>query len=86
VNATGHPMPIPIPILAGPCNAGTDERPHSWVPGDTADLVSLGSPDHGLSVWLGRCDRCDVPLLAITPLEADDVNGVAWYEARGAEL
>jgi hypothetical protein len=84
VNATGHPMPIPI--LAGPCDAATEELPHEWQLGDLADLVSPGHPDHGLTVWLGRCERCGVPLLAITPLQASDVEGVAWYEAPGARL
>jgi hypothetical protein len=77
---------MPIPVLAGPCEAASGEHPHVWQLGDLADLVSHGHPDHGLTVWLGRCDRCAVPLLAITPLQADDVDGAAWYEAPGAEL
>jgi hypothetical protein len=78
--------PLPLPVLAAPCPVGREEQPHDWEPGDTADLVSFGHPDHGVSVWLGRCQRCAVPLLAITTLDADDVDGAAWYEVRGAEL
>jgi hypothetical protein len=77
---------MPIPVLAGPCDAGGDEQPHVWQLGDLADLVSHGHPDHGLTVWLGRCQRCGVPLLAITPLQASDIDGAPWYEATGAEL
>ena len=47
----------PLLILAGPCQRSAGEAPHTWQPGDSADLVSYGDPDHGLSVWLGRCPR-----------------------------
>jgi hypothetical protein len=85
VNMTGR-RPLPIPVLAGPCPRSAQDGPHVWEPGDTADLVSYGDPDHGLTVWLGRCERCTVPLLAITPLDAGDADGAPWYEAGGAEL
>ena len=78
--------PVPILILAGPCPRSTDDRPHTWQPGDCADLISYGHPDHGLSVWLGRCEHCALPLLAITPLEASDPDAVPRYEVPAAAL
>jgi hypothetical protein len=87
VNATGRPMPIPV--LAAPCPTSDDDGPHQWQLGDLADLVDNAHPDgsdHGVTVWLGRCQHCDVPLLAVTALAADDVDGAAWYETPGARL
>jgi hypothetical protein len=73
-------------VLAGPCPRGAGSDPHAWEPGDCADLISYGDPDHGVSVWLGRCQRCAVPLLAVTPLQASSPDRVPRYEAHGAEL
>ena len=78
--------PLPLLVFAGPCPRSAGDAPHTWQPGDSADLISYGEPDHGLSVWLGRCQHCAVPLLAITPLEADCPDRAARYEAAGAEL
>jgi hypothetical protein len=77
---------LPVLILAGPCPRTPGDRPHTWQPGDCADLVSYGHPDHGLSVWLGRCQHCTLPLLAITPLDADTPDRAPRYEVPGAEL
>jgi hypothetical protein len=73
-------------VLAGPCPRSANDRPHTWRAGDTADLVGYGQPDHGLSVALGRCQRCGVPLLAVEALTGDELGGGRLYEARGAEL
>jgi hypothetical protein len=85
MNATSRGS-VPILILAGPCPRSADDGPHSWQLGDCADLVSSGHPDHGLSVWLGRCEHCAVPLLTITGLDADCPDRAPRYEAAGAEL
>lgn len=72
-------------VLAGPCPRSAQEHAHAWLPGDLAELVSPGEPDHGLTVHLGRCRRCAVPLVRIEPL-AEAVVGAITYEVRGAEL
>ena len=77
---------VPILILAGPCPRSTDDRPHTWQPGDHADLLGYGHPDHGLTVWLGRCQHCTVPLLAVTPLDADEPDSGLRYEVPEAAL
>jgi hypothetical protein len=78
--------PLPLLVLAGPCPRSAGEAPHTWRYGDHADLVSYGNPDHCLSVWLGRCQYCAAPLLAVTPLNADCPERAARYEATGTEL
>jgi hypothetical protein len=79
-------QPFPLLVLAGPCPRSAGDRPHTWRYGDQADLVSYGDPDHGLSVWLGRCQYCAVALLAVTPLDADCSDRAPRYEATGAKL
>ncbi|HSV67102.1 MAG TPA: hypothetical protein VLJ59_14475 [Mycobacteriales bacterium] len=78
--------PLPILAPAGPCPRSPDEGPHAWQLGDMADLVSHGHPDHGLTVWLGRCQHCTTSLLAVTRLDAEDADGAPWYEVTGSEL
>jgi hypothetical protein len=73
-------------VLAGACPRSAGDRPHTWQPGDTADLVGYGHPDHGLTVALGRCRFCGTPLLAVETLTGEDLGGGRLYEARGAEL
>jgi hypothetical protein len=72
-------------VLAGPCPRSADQRPHTWQPGDLAELVSRGEQDHGLAVYLGRCRHCDVPLVRFEPL-TEETDNVATYELPGAEL
>ncbi len=69
---------------AGPCPHSAKNRPHIWESGDSADLVSLGPPDHGLSVYLGRCHSCAVALLAVVPLSQDHRRGGLVLEVHGA--
>ena len=59
---------------------------HEWVPGDAADLIVYGQPDHGLTVRLGRCRRCLVPLLALDPYYDDRNPTNPLYEIPGAIL
>jgi hypothetical protein len=54
-------LPLAVP---GQCPRSADSRAHTWQSGDSADLISFGEPDHGVSVYLGRCS-CVVPLLAV---------------------
>ena len=45
---------------------GRPGRDHRWVvDGDTADLLAYGRPDHGVAVWLVRCDTCGIALLSL---------------------
>jgi hypothetical protein len=43
-----------ILTVSGPCPHSADRRQHTWQSGDSADLISLGPPDHGVWVYLGR--------------------------------
>jgi hypothetical protein len=73
----------PLLVLPGQCPRSG--QAHCWLPGDLAQLVSPGIPNLGLSVHLGRCRRCAVPLVRVEAL-AEAVNGPIMYEVRGAEL
>jgi hypothetical protein len=59
--------------LTGPgsCPQSADRRPHTWRSGDSADLISFGKPDHGVSAYLGRCRYCVVPMLAVAKVSED---------------
>ena len=72
--------------MPGPCPQSADGRQYAWQSGDSADLISFGELDHGVSVYLGRCRYCDVPLLAVTPLSEDRRGGGAYLEVHGTEL
>ncbi|PZS23730.1 MAG: hypothetical protein DLM61_23570 [Pseudonocardiales bacterium] len=67
------------------CPQSTDARSHTWQSGDSADLISYGPPDHGVSVYLGRCRYCVVPLLAVLGL-SEDLRGGPFLEVHGAQL
>jgi hypothetical protein len=71
--------------IRGPCPHSADGRPHTWQSGDSADLISFGNPDHGVSVYLGRCRHCAVPLLALAPLSEDRRGDGPVLEVHGAE-
>ena len=70
---------------SGMCPQSADRRPHTWQPGDSADLTSLGTPDHGVTVYLGRCRYCAVPLLAVARM-SEDLHGSPVLELHGAQL
>ncbi|MGQ0719324.1 MAG: hypothetical protein ACT4NP_18820 [Pseudonocardiales bacterium] len=72
--------------VACPCPRSADSRPHTWQPGASADLVSFGAPDHGLSVYLGWCRYCAVALLAVVPLSEEIHSGGPFLEVPGAKL
>ena len=72
--------------VPSPCPQSVDGRPHTWQSGDSADLISYGQPDHGVTVYLGRCRYCAVPLLAIVSMSADHRGGGPFLEVPGAEL
>lgn len=72
------------PAVACPKSGYT--RAHTWEPGDLADLVSYGNPDHGLTVRLGRCQRCGVALLAVEALGTEPHPAAPFYEIPGAVL
>jgi hypothetical protein len=73
-----------ILTMPGPCPHSAEGRPHTWQSGDSADLISLGQPDHGVTVYLGRCRSCAVPLLTVTPLLEDRRSGPV-LEVHGAQ-
>ena len=72
--------------VASPCPRSAESRPHTWEPGASADLVSFGAPDHGVSVYLGRCRSCTVPLLAVVPVSEDLRGSGPFLEVPGAKL
>jgi hypothetical protein len=72
--------------MPGPCPQSVDDRPHTWQSGDSADLISYGTPDHGVSVYLGRCRSCAVPLLAVVRVSEDLRGSGGFLEARGTQL
>jgi hypothetical protein len=49
-------------------------------------MISFGTPDHGVSVYLGRCRYCAVPLLAVVPVSENLRSGGPFLEAHGAQL
>jgi hypothetical protein len=71
--------------VPGPCPHSADSRPHTWQSGASADLISLGTPDHGVTVYLGRCRSCAIPLLTVTPLSKDRRSGGPVLEVHGAQ-
>ena len=71
-------------IVPEPCSQSAECRPHNWQSGASADLISLGQPDHGVTVYPGRCHSCAVPLLTVTPLSEDRRDGGPVLEVHGA--
>jgi hypothetical protein len=71
--------------VPGRCPQSTDGRPHTWQPGDSAALISFGTPDYGVSVYLGRCRYCAVPPLAITQLSEDRRGAGPVLEVHGVQ-
>jgi hypothetical protein len=77
-------------VIAAPCPQSPLDHAHRWRPGHLEELVDSGEPhrgepDHALTVQLGRCRRCGIPLLKVEPL-AEAVDDPITYEVRGAEL
>ena len=70
--------------MPGLCPHSAEGRPHTWQSGTSADLISFGAPDHGVTVYLGRCRSCAVPLLTVTPLSEDRRSGGPVLEVHGA--
>jgi hypothetical protein len=71
--------------MPSPCPHSAEGRPHTWQSGDSADLISLGTPDHGVTVYLGRCRYCVVPLLAVARLSEDRRGASPVLEVHGAQ-
>jgi hypothetical protein len=69
--------------VAGPCPRSVDSQPHTGEPGASADLVSFGAPDHGVSVYLGRCRYRAMPLLAVLPAPEGPPGGGPFIEVPG---
>jgi hypothetical protein len=72
--------------VPGPCPQSSDGWPHSWQSGGPAVLISYGTPDHGRSVYLGRCRCCVVPLLAVVGVSEELRGGGPVLEVHGTEL
>lgn len=68
------------------CPATRYARPHTWRADAGADLVGYGRPDHGVTVWLGRCARCGAALLAVRRLIGDPDPAGPLFDVTGAEL
>ena len=72
--------------VARPCPRSADNRPHTWQSGSSADVISFGAPDPGVSVYLGRCRYCAAPLRAVVSLSQDLRGGGPFLEVHGAQL
>ncbi len=72
--------------VPSPCPQSAEGRPHTWQSSDSADLISVGMPDHGVTVYLGRCRYCVVPLLAVARLSEDRRGAGPVLEVHGAQL
>jgi hypothetical protein len=61
--------------------------PHRWHPdGDSADLLAYGRPDHGVTVILGRCDRCGAAVLSLGHYGSDHTAQSTLLELPAAAL
>jgi hypothetical protein len=60
--------------------------PHTWVPGDGADVIAYASPDYGLSIDIGRCHYCGTVLAAVGPHGSERAERTVHFEVAGAEL
>jgi hypothetical protein len=70
--------------MHGPCPQSTDGGPHTWQSDDSVNPISFGDPNHGVSVNLGRCRSCALPLLAVVPVSESSCGGVV-LEVQGAQ-
>ena len=69
----------------GPFPPSTDGGAHTGRSGDSVNLISFGDPDHGVSVSLGRCRSCTVPLLAVVAVSKSFCGGGVVLEVHGAQ-
>jgi hypothetical protein len=69
--------------MQGPCPRSTDGGAHTCQSGDSVNLISFDEPDHGVSVYLGRCRSHAVPLLAVVPLPKS--GGGVVLEVHGTQ-
>ncbi|MGH4009030.1 MAG: hypothetical protein ACRDTH_12900 [Pseudonocardiaceae bacterium] len=79
-------MSTPTLAVRGPCPQSADGRPHTWQSGDSAGLISYATPDHGVSVYLGRCRYRVVPPLVVVRVSEDRRGGGPVFEVHGVEL
>jgi hypothetical protein len=68
-----------------PCPRSADGGAHTWQSGDSVNPLSFGESDHGVSVYLGRCRSCAVPLLAVVPVSESFCGGGVVLEVHGAQ-
>jgi hypothetical protein len=71
--------------MQGRCPRSTDGGAHTGQSGDSVNPISFGEPDHGVSVYLGRCRSCAVPLLAVVPVSECFCGAGVVLEVRGAQ-
>jgi hypothetical protein len=71
---------------AGPCPTAADDRPHTWTPGDGADLLGYGRPDYGATVHLGCCRYCGVALLSVGAYGTERTEQSTCFELPDAGL
>jgi hypothetical protein len=69
--------------LQGPCPRSTDGDAHTWRSGDSINPISFGEPDHGVTVYLGRCRSRAVPLLAVVSVSESFCGGGVVLEVQG---
>jgi hypothetical protein len=71
--------------MQGPCPRSTDAGAHTGQSSDSLHPMSFGEPDHGVSVYLGRCRFCAVSLPAVVPVPESFCGGGVVLEVHGAQ-
>jgi hypothetical protein len=80
---TRHAFPV-RPAAGCPRRAN---KGHRFVPdGDSADLLAYGRPDHGVTVFLGRCQDCGIALLSVGRRGSDHPEHLTVLELPDAAL
>lgn len=69
----------------GPFPPSTDGGAHTGRSGDSVNLISFGDPDHGATVYLGRCRSYAVPLPPVVPASESLCGGGVVLEVQGAQ-
>jgi hypothetical protein len=71
-------------FMQGPCPRSADGGAHTWQSGDSINSISVGDPDHGATIYLGRCRSYAVPLLTVVPVSESFCGDRAVLEVHGA--
>jgi hypothetical protein len=70
--------------IHGPCPRSTNGGAHTWQSRDPVHPISLGDPDHGVTVYLGRYRSGAVPPLAAVAVSESFCGDRVVLEDPGA--